>query len=185
MGGRKRKLGRYSASEIYKMITPGLPWGMPVAKYFDVEDITPEGAMRMINGIINHEQVQKHLDQNKCEIKKEYDYNGEFTLVGKADYLPDTDTVWEIKTSDTAMAKSKPWHDHQCKLYCTMFGRSKGYILQPVIEDNHLILKEIGFVERDDEWFEQEMQKLLNYHERLKVYEDSYATIQSPVAESV
>lgn len=169
--GRKRKLGRYSASEIYKMITPGLPWGLPAAKYFDIEDTNEESAFRMLKGIINHEQVQRFLASEKNEVKKEYTY-GPFTLVGKADHLPDEDTVWEIKTSEKAMAKSKPWQDHQTKLYCSMFERSKGYILQPIVEDGHLILKEVGCVERDDVWFEQEMQKLLNYHERLEMLDN-------------
>lgn len=192
MGGRQRKLGRYSASEIYKMITPGLPWGMPVGKFFDVEEITPENALRMSNGIMYHEMVQKHLDEKRNEIKREYYYYGPgdprnfsrvippypakapklaeepmFTLVGKADHVPEDDSVWEIKTSDTVMTKSKPWQDHQAKLYCTMFEKSVGYVLQPLIDGNKLVLKEVGRVKRDDEWFAKEMAKLQNYHERL------------------
>jgi len=193
---RKRKLGRYSASEIYKMITPGLPWGLSASKFFEQETITPEAAMRMMSGIITHEQVQRFLDPEKNENKMEVFYKGSgdyfrvfnrkheeeltgeqenekvksrFTLVGRADHLPDEDCVWEIKTSDKPMSKSKPWHNHQVKLYCTMFERSKGYVLQPIMESDRLVLKTVGMVERDDEWFEREMVKLLNYHERLEM----------------
>ncbi len=169
--GYPKKFGRYSCSMLYNMLEASkIPWGIPPAKYFDIEDIDFSSAMRMIKGIQTHELVQKYLPKERNEIKFEYDYivDGEkkFTVVGKVDHLPD-DSVWEFKTSENIFAKSKDYHDHQAKLYCTICNRPEAFIFQPLETDNSLILKEIGHVLRDDAWFESEMKRLLNYHERL------------------
>lgn len=192
--GYPKKLGRYSCSQLFKMLEAGkLPWGLPAAKFFEIEEATLDGALRMINGTQNHELVQKYLPKERNELKFEYYYYGDgdprnfsrvvpdypakapplaeqpiFTLVGKVDHLPD-DSVWEIKSSDTIFSTSKDYHDHQAKLYCTICDRPKAYILQPLVEGNRFILKEIGQVERDDEWFAGEMRRLNNYHERVKL----------------
>lgn len=191
--GYPKKFGRYSCSQLFKMLEHSkIPWGIPPEKYFDVEEPDLEGALRMINGVQQHELVQKYLDQSKNEIKFEYFYYGDgdprngttqyieeqggmpivikpiFTLVGKVDHLPE-DSVWEIKTSSAAFTKSKDYHDHQAKLYCVICDRPKAYILQPLVQDGRFVLKEIGQVERDDEWFAGEMRRLVNYHERLAI----------------
>lgn len=156
-----------------------IPWGLNPEDYFKIEDPDFASAMRMKNGIMYHELVQAYLDSSKCEIKKEYYYEP-FVVVGKVDFLHD-DYVVEIKTSETMMKKSKAWHDHQAKLYCTMFDRPFGVIMQPTItqdkegKDAGLVLQEIGRVERDDEWFDLEMQKLKNYHERLVLISEDHA----------
>jgi hypothetical protein len=62
------------------------------------------------------------------------------------------------------MDASKPWHEYQVKLYCTMFERPRGVVLQPVENKDGLYLKEIGYVTRDDQWFADEMAKLYAFH---------------------
>ena len=185
-----KKLGRYSCSQLHKMLEAArLPWGLPPEKYFEPEEITFEGAMRMIKGVQAHDLVQKYLDPSKVEKKFEYYYYGDgdyrngtvkatdeegnleepiFTVVGKVDYLPE-DCVWEIKSSETEFTKSKDYHDHQAKLYCTICERPKAIILQPLEDDSRFFLKQIGEVIRDDEWFEAEMRRLHNYHQRLEI----------------
>ena len=166
-----RKLGRYSCSQIYRMLEAGkIPWGLPASKYFEPEPVDFDGALRMINGVQTHDLVQKYLPADKNEVKFEYEYKvgdeTKFVLVGKVDHLPD-DSVWEIKSSEKEMSSSKEYQDHQARLYCTICDRPIAYILQPLIKNDRFILKEIGRVERDDEWFQSEMLRLLNYHERL------------------
>lgn len=185
--GWPRKLGRYSCSQLFKMLEAGnLPWGLPPSKYFEPEENTFEGAMRMSEGTRAHDFIQKFLDPSKVERKFEYYYYGPsdprngttkvetekgdpiFTLVGKVDYLPD-DSVWEIKSSADVFTSAKNYQIHQAQLYCSVCERPKAYILQPLVEGNRLILKEIGQVDRDDVWFEGEMARLLNYHQRLEL----------------
>lgn len=169
-----KKLGRYSASMIYKMLEAGnLPWGLPPDKYFDIEEPDLDGALRMINGIQNHELAQKYMpNTGRNEIKFEYEHKVDgvtrFVVVGKVDRLED-EYVGEIKSSDTIFTSAKDYHIHQAKLYATMAERPFSVVFQPLIEGNKFILKEIGRVERDDEWFAQEMARLLNYHERLEL----------------
>lgn len=173
-----RKLGRYSASDLYKMLeSANIPWGLKPEDFFKLEAVNFEGAYRMRNGVIYHELVQEFLTDCDNEVKKEYEYKTSgplgveethFVVVAKADSLPrDRDEVWEIKTSEGVIARAKPWQEHQAKLYCSIFGRSLARILQPVVDRNRLILREVGLVNRDDEWFAQEMRRLHNYHERL------------------
>ncbi len=195
--GYPKKLGRYSASALYKMLeSANLPWGLKPQNYFDIEEATFEGAMRMINGVQAHELVQRYLDPSKNEIKYEYYYYGDkdprnfartvpkyplkapalegdladylFVVVGQVDHLPD-DAVWEFKSSDKKFTSSKDYHDHQAKLYCTICDRPEAVIFQPLVTDNSFILNEIGRVQRDDEWFASEMRRLHNYHQRLEL----------------
>ena len=62
------------------------------------------------------------------------------------------------------MDTAKPWHIHQVKLYTSMFDREIGLVYQPVEEENRLILKHLGSVERDDKWFEEQLEKLYEFH---------------------
>jgi hypothetical protein len=66
------------------------------------------------------------------------------------------------------MTSSKPWHDHQVKLYCTMFEKKNGLVYQPVKNDSGVYLKHIGTVERDDAWFQKELEKLYVFHQRVE-----------------
>jgi len=123
----------------------------------------------MYNGIIGHEQVQFMLDKERCEVKCEYPYRG-ITIVGKADYIPDSDVDpngWEFKTGPVALEKSKRWHDWQAKFYCTMFARDKWSILQPVVKNERLMLREIGVVKRDDKWVLEQFEKVVEFHQEV------------------
>ena len=131
MAGSKswpKKLGRYSVSSLHSMLDGvSLPWGLPVNKYFELEEITFEAAMRMKNGVMNHEFVQKYLPQAGVEKKFEYFYYGDgderngttqahdengnaiepiFVVVAKVDFIEE-DSVWEIKSSDKVFTSAK------------------------------------------------------------------------------
>jgi hypothetical protein len=45
-----------------------------------------------------------------------------------------------------------------------MFDKSKGIIYQPVQDDNGIYLKHLNTVERDNKWFEKELEKLYQFH---------------------
>lgn len=153
-----RKLGRYSVSDVWAILngykTPEEFWNQPPPDL--------EGILRMWKGMIIHAQVQGVLEEARCEVKKEMQHK-HLTIVGKADYLPD-DIGWEIKTSEKMFSKSKPWHEWQSKLYCTLFDRPEWAILQPVIKDDRIMLKEVGRVKRDDEWVKARLTELELFH---------------------
>ena len=157
-----RKRGRYNSSEIYGIthgyITP-MQWMFP-----DEREVA--GLLRMWNGILVHDHVQRLLPAKQNEVKKEYTKDG-ITLVAKVDHLPleaHDNSVWEIKSSEDEMDKSKPSHDYQSRLYCTIFERPQSKVFQPVQDANGLYLKHLGTIERDDVWFEQEWEKLKQFN---------------------
>lgn len=167
MTSRPRVRGRYNSSELYailygfgkkkRMMDPH-EWMHPEPR--QVKDM-----LNMWNGTMTHEHVQKLLKSELCEIKKEIKYK-DITLVAKADYLPDhVDEVWEFKTSEKLMDHMKPWQEHQAQVYTTAFERSRTVVYQPLQSDTHgIFLKDIGSVERDDEWFRAELEKLYQFH---------------------
>lgn len=159
-----RKLGRYNASEVYAIFAG---WKSPEDWVFP-QDIDVKSLMRMNMGTIIHSHIQSYLEPQRCEVKRTYTTpDGEITIVGKADYLLDDD-VWDIKTSESELAKSKPWQEHQVKMYCTMFERPHGKIMQPVRTEESLYLRCVGEVTRDDAWFLGEVEKLRAFHEKVK-----------------
>lgn len=193
------KLGRYSCSKLHSMLEGAfLPWGVPANKYFELEEISFESAMRMRNGVQAHNFVQQYLDPSKVERKFEYHYYGAndprngtapfkdeegnivspiFIVVGKIDYLPD-DSAWEIKSSEKVFKDAADYHVYQAKLYCTIADRPKAYIFQPLVEGSRFILKQVGdVIQRDDEWFAGQMLKLNAYHERLVLIQNQNAKV--------
>jgi predicted RecB family nuclease len=165
MGGKSRVRGRYNASELYFLnngSTKPEDWLNPKEReFFEL--------MRMWKGIAAHEMVQDLLHKDACEIKQTH-VAGPVTLVGKSDYLPPEfpNEVWEFKSSENLMSDAKPWHLHQAKLYATMFNKDRGVVMQPVHNENGIFLKEIGFVERDDAWFNKEIEKLQAFHDKVE-----------------
>jgi hypothetical protein len=161
MGSYPRTRGRYNSSELYFInngSTTPEQWMNPKEK--DMKQI-----LLMWGGTGMHNQIQALLGQYNCEKKVEFVYK-DIVLVAKADCLPPDrlDEVWELKTSDKKMNKSKPWQDHQVKLYCTMFKKEHGLIYQPLQDDNGLYLKHLKTVDRDDVFFEKELEKLYQFH---------------------
>lgn len=157
-------VGRYSVSGIW-----GINNGFTSVKEFlSGKKVTAKEAIRMSNGKWKHNQIQELLGTHyKIEEKVEKIMVGVgWKLVGKVDFMDDG-TIYEIKTTDFLLTAPKPWHESQVKLYCTLFERPVGHIVQPIIKDGHLILKLVGSVKRDDMWFEDEMLKLNEFHKKL------------------
>jgi len=161
MAGWPRTRGRYSPSEIYFLLNGSTT----PEQWLNKKERTVEEILKMWAGIGVHNQLEALLGPANSEIKKVYEYK-DIVIAGKADYLPPNykDEVWEFKTSTETMKQSKPWHDHQVKLYCTMFEKSIGRVYQPVQDKDGIYLRNIGTVERDDVWFEKEMEKLHDFH---------------------
>lgn len=162
-GKKYRKVGRYSVSDLYaiqaKWLTPET-WLHP-------EPVDFLGLTRMWNGIIVHEKIQMLYPKECCEVKVEYKYK-DIILVGKCDYIPkDSEEIWDFKSSEKVMEKMKPWAQNQIKCYNSMFERRIGKIYQPIIKDDKLILKDCGTTERDDVWFEKQLEALYRFHEKV------------------
>jgi len=165
MSSRPRVRGRYNASEMYFIIngsTTPEQWLNPSEK--KVKEM-----LTMWDGIGTHNQIQDLLGKDHCEMKKEWVYKG-IILVGKVDFMPPNspDDLWEIKSSERKMTTAKPWHEYQAKLYCTMFNKKRGLIYQPVKNSEGVYLKHLGTVEKSDGWFEIEMIKLFEFHEKVE-----------------
>jgi len=161
MASYPRKRGRYNSSEVWGImngyVTPE-NWMQPRAK-------SPIEMLRMWGGILVHDHVQRLLPAETNEVKLVHAYK-DIVLVAKADNVPKdpSDEVWEFKSSAKAMDNSKPYHDYQVRLYCSIFKREKGIVFQPVQNSKGLFLKRIGTIARDDVWFEQELEKLYQFH---------------------
>lgn len=164
MNARPRVRGRYNSSELFFInngtTTPEL-WLTPKVR-------TVAEILTMWSGIGVHNQLEDLLGKENSEKKKEFNYKG-ITLVGKADYIPPAKgQVWEFKSSEKLMTTSKPWHDHQVKLYTTMFELPEGLIFQPVQNADGVYLRHLKTMRRDDAWFNQEMEKLYTFHQAVE-----------------
>ena len=165
MSSRPRVRGRYNSSELY-FINNG---STTPEQWLKRPEKSIKEILMMWNGIGMHNQIQDIMGKEYSESKKEFVYK-DIVLVGQVDFLPPDklDEVWEIKTSEKTMEKAKPWHSVQTKLYCTMFNKGIGKIYQPVRNEEGIYLKHLGTVERNDQWFEGEIEKLYQFHERLE-----------------
>ncbi len=166
MASYPRKRARYNSSELYGIVNG---WVTPET-WMNPPERTPIEMYRMFSGTLVHDHTQRLLPAEGNEVKKEYTHRG-ITLVAKVDHLPrkeEDDSVWEIKTSENEMKKSKAWHDYQAKLYCTIFERPVSKVFQPVFNEQGYWLKLIGTVERDDKWFAEQIEKLMQFHFQLE-----------------
>ena len=157
----ERTPARYSVSDLYGIVNGYLTpqtwlYGRPVKLH---------EAFRMWQGRGKHRQVQELLTDWQIEVKKEYLFE-ELTLVGVVDAINE-DCILEIKTSESVMAKAKEWHKYQARIYCSMFERPLAHVMQPVIKGQRLYLKNLGSVERDDEFFKEQLQLLNKFHKKL------------------
>ena len=156
-----RTRGRYNSSELY-YITKG--YTTP-EEWFN----SPEKDMKQItdmwNGIGAHNQIQELLGKQFCEKKAELVYK-DIILVAKGDFFPPAlpDEVWELKSSDKLMKIAKPGHIYQAKIYCSMFNKKTGTVFQPIQNKDGVYLKDLGSVERDDKWFESQLELLYQFH---------------------
>lgn len=171
-GGHARTRGRYSASDLWWIVngkkTPEDWMNQPEKK---VEEI-----FTMWDGTLIHHGVQEILQRGYKEEKREFPADFGVVLVGKADYLPTAkdgvekaNEVWEIKSSKKMMSTAKPWHIHQTRLYCSMFGKDIGRIFQPIRGKDFLKLKQIGEVTRSDKWFMEQMELLYEFHKKVEL----------------
>lgn len=165
MSGRSRVRGRYNSSELF-FINNG---STTPEQWINAPGRTMKEILTMWGGIGMHNQLEDLMGKEHSEKKAEFAYK-DIILVGKADFMPPDkpDEVWEFKTSERKMTTSKPWHDHQVKLYCTMFKKPIGRVYQPLQNVDGIYLKHLGTVTRDDAWFEREMEKLYEFHLRVE-----------------
>lgn len=159
---RPNLIGRYSVSKIWA-INNGY---LTEEQYIKGEEFSVKSALRMTKGTMKHTYIEELLDGYKTETKKEMKLE-HFTIVGVADVLDlFGKDVCDHKTSDE-LKQAKSWDEYQVRIYCTMFERPVGYILQPRQDDNNLWLEIIGKVKRNDKWFDTQMAKLLTFHNNL------------------
>ena len=159
---RPIKMGRYHISRLWGLLNG---YTTP-EEYLKGEIVDFQSALRMRMGTLKHDLIQELLDGWEIEQKKEYKHK-DFILVGKCDAINKTD-ILEIKTSDKIINTSKRWHDWQVRMYLSMFKRENGIIVQPVVQRNKLLLREIGKIRRNDKWFKLELAKIETLHRRLK-----------------
>lgn len=165
MAFRPRVRGRYNSSELW-----GINNGYTTPEsWLNAPEKSTEELLTMWAGTGMHNQLEKLLGTQYCEKKVEIVYK-DIVLVAKADFIPSDikNEVWEFKTSEKKMDKAKPWAEHQVKLYCSMFNKEQGVVYQPVQNKDGLYLKEIGRVDRDDSWFESELEKLYLFHKKVE-----------------
>lgn len=164
----KRKIGKYYVSDLWAIENGYLS----PATYTLIEPTTKKDAYNKWSGKWKHLMVQELLQDIgfKTEVRREFKIRKDILLVGRVDAM-NNKYIYEIKTSDEVMFKAKDWHIHQLKCYLSMFGVEKGYIVQPIIKNNSLLLKTIGIVKMDNEWFEQRLAILTKFHEEVLKYD--------------
>jgi len=168
---RTNTIGRYSISNIWAINNNYLS----PKQFLEGEEFDFISAFRMFQGTWKHRQLEDLLKNDyPVEQKKEMEIKADgetFTIVGIADIQDfiDKKDVCDFKTSQE-LKVAKRWDLAQVKAYLTLFEKPKGYILQPRYTKNALWLEVIGETDRDDDWFNKEMNKLAQFHRRLKKY---------------
>lgn len=160
---RGGEVGRYHISKIAWWLYAGFP---SPEDYLKGEQFDFPSVLRMWRGEKKHEMIQELLPEYQHEIKKEWVWEG-FVVVGKVDCIDDKE-ISELKTSEKLYDKAKPWAVNQLKIYLTMFERPTGKVLQPIISNNQLILKELAVVKRDDNFFSEAMSKVKEFDKKVK-----------------
>ncbi len=167
---KERIVGRYSVSELWGLLTINSRTGKPYTspkEWLNPSSKTFQSCFKMWEGTMKHKAVEELLPETwKTEIKKEYQYK-DITLVGQIDALS-KDTVLEIKTSADLMFEAKPWHLYQLRIYLSLFEKPKGIIVQPIIKKNMIFLKTIGKIEKDDKWFNKQLELLDRFHKKMR-----------------
>ena len=173
---KPNEVGRYSCSQIYSYLNG---WCSPT-DFLKGEEKDFAQCFRMWQGTSKHKQVEDLMKVigYETEVKKEMKVEP-ITIVGIADYLSDGE-VADLKTSMELYKVAKKWHLYQVKLYCTLFEKPIGKIVQPVyktksvfkrgktkLEPDKFYLKELGSVKRDDKWFNEQMDLLLKFHNKI------------------
>lgn len=162
-GEKKQRIkNRFSCSEIYYLINGYTS----IKDYLEQPERSVEEYWTMRQGNLKHEWIQNYLKKDyQVELKKEIKID-EIEIVGVADLLC-KDYGIEIKTGKMREKANKS-HEHQAKLYCTLFEVPKFYIMQPILtKDNRAVLREIGMVERDDKWFNKQVDKIKEIYKKI------------------
>lgn len=169
----ERTKGRYNASELWGITHTdwnGNPYLTPEMWVENKQKEFPQ-VFRMWEGSNKHKAIQElfqydqQLKDYEIEKKIEYKVNDNITLVAKADAIKDD--ILEIKTTNEVLYKAKPSHIYQLKLYLSIFEKPNGYIVQPIIRGDKLLLNIIGSSKRDDIFFKKECDKLIEFHKKV------------------
>ena len=163
---RPREIGKFHVSDVWA-INNGY---LKTEEFLTGKENKLPDCFNMWQGVGKHRQIQELFEGlEEYEIEKRAEYQPKeykWYLVGKADLLT-KDEVIEIKTSKNLLDKAKRWHIDQVKIYCSIFDRPKGLIVQPIIKPKSIELKEIGVVKRDEKWFLKEMAKLNEFYDKI------------------
>lgn len=162
---KERVIGRYRASELYFLLKE------PPENYFKPKNFTMEEMIGMWRGTMKHKGIQDLLTSWEHEKPNEIDYGG-FVLRAKCDcYKPDT--ILEIKTkrNGNVMDKASSWQIFQLRTYLGMYQVPWGKVVQPVILGGKLKLKVLAEVAKNDKWYQDVIEQVREYHNKLvKLY---------------
>lgn len=152
-----RVRGRYYVSDLYYIVN-GL---MTPEEWLKPKQKDIEGLVKILSLQGMHDKVVGLIKGDFKEEKAESVYEG-ITLVGRCDLLNvEKSEVWSLQVD---AGEIKPWTEYQLRLYCSMFSRDVGLLYQPVSDKNGLYLKNLLKVEKDDDWFGEQVKKLYTFH---------------------
>jgi len=168
---RERKLNRFSVSDLYYLLQG---W-TSLEEHINGKNIPLMQLWDMKKGEQKHQWIQDspQFKEMECEIKRVCEVDG-LEIVGRADALA-KDYGVEIKTGKARETASRS-QEYQAKMYCTMFEKPIFYIVQPYINNEMAYLKTIGVVERDDKWFQKQVEKIKLKYEELKKWNIKWNT---------
>ncbi|MFA5152555.1 MAG: hypothetical protein WC554_08360 [Clostridia bacterium] len=175
---RKRIKGRFKVSDVWAIQNGYLQ----PSQYFDTEIMDDEQLVKTQWGVMFHEYFSTLLSRDgwqtsQKEMKKEYTYK-DITLVGIPDGLKDN-IVLELKTKNEivvadenehiiqGIVEAKDWYITQVKCYLSMYEKEIGWIAQPRFEKNAIHLELVRTVKRNDEWFFNMLDELVEFNKKL------------------
>ena len=166
-----RTLGRYSASDVYK-IKKGY---LNSKNFFKIEQLDMKGLKNIWRGIGLEDKLLKDfyemgipMERNEQggQIKIEYKINDEITLVMKPDFVLEK-FVLETKSPNKIYDEIPPWYKYQCEIQYRLLNKPVYLTIINIYDNDDPLLIPIKYEPNEELW--QEIQSLIvKFHERLK-----------------
>jgi hypothetical protein len=168
---KERVLGRYNATDIYKIKKGELR----PDNFFEDKPIDMNGLKNLFRGYAYENQLLKEFIEMGIEqerngddqLKIEYKINDEITLVMKPDFvLPKV--VLETKAPNKLKDKIPPWYLDQCEVQYRLLNKKIIMTLINTAENEYPLLLGIEYVPSEERW-KNIQNVLIDFHNKLKL----------------
>jgi hypothetical protein len=167
---RERKLGRYSATDVYKIkrgeLTP--------ENFFKPKPIDMKGVKNIFRGYAYESQLLKEFNElgveqernGDCQLKIEYKINEEITLVMKPDFVLPM-VALETKAPNKLKDEIPLWYTDQCEIQYRLLNKKIVMVFINTNDNEYPLLNGVEYKPSDIRW-KNICECIINYHKKVK-----------------